>query len=91
MLLIFKSFENPKKNIFFNQFPFATIIQQKVIDRGFNFHLSITLSFFSTFFYNNGATNTRDTIAISFSSIFKDGPAVSLQGSPTVSPTTPAA
>jgi ribonuclease R len=42
-------------------------------------------------FYSNGAIKTRETIAISFNSMFREGPAVSLQGSPTVSPTTPAA
>lgn len=39
---------------------------------------------------NNGA-KTSDTIAINLSNMFNDGPDVSLQGSPTVSPVTAAA
>lgn len=38
-------------------------------------------------FYNSGAI-TNATTAINFNKIFKDGPDVSLKGSPTVSPTT---
>ncbi len=38
---------------------------------------------------NTGA-NTRDTMAISFSRMFSDGPEVSLNGSPTMSPSTAA-
>ena len=34
--------------------------------------------------------NTRDTMAISFNRIFRDGPEVSLNGSPTTSPSTAA-
>ena len=34
--------------------------------------------------------NTNETIVISLINIFIDGPDVSLNGSPTVSPTTPA-
>ena len=38
---------------------------------------------------NTGA-NTRDTMAINFKRMFKDGPEVSLKGSPTTSPSTAA-
>ena len=41
--------------------------------------------------YMNSGTHTKDTMDISLSRIFKEGPEVSLQGSPTVSPTTAAA
>lgn len=40
--------------------------------------------------YNRGAM-TRETIAITLIKMFIDGPEVSLNGSPTVSPTTVAA
>ena len=38
----------------------------------------------------NIGANTKATIDINFSSMFRDGPEVSLKGSPTVSPTTAA-
>lgn len=40
--------------------------------------------------FNINPTNTTDTIVINFNKIFNDGPAVSLKGSPTVSPITEA-
>jgi hypothetical protein len=40
--------------------------------------------------YRNNGANTNATIVISFINIFMEGPAVSLNGSPTVSPTTAA-
>ena len=48
------------------------------------------------FFYNNppiarnNGANTKDTIVINLIKILMDGPEVSLNGSPTVSPTTAA-
>ena len=39
---------------------------------------------------NTNGANTNATTVINFTNIFNDGPEVSLNGSPTVSPTTPA-
>jgi len=43
----------------------------------------------TAFSYKNGAI-TKATTDINFNKMFKDGPEVSLKGSPTVSPTTAA-
>lgn len=59
-------------------------------------HLLLVLFHAFIFIYNNppidknNGANTRDTIVISLIRILIDGPEVSLNGSPTVSPTTAA-
>ena len=40
--------------------------------------------------FKNNCANTKDTMVINFINIFNEGPDVSLNGSPTVSPTTAA-
>ena len=55
-----------------------------------NVFFAIFFLFLNIIIYTNNGAITNATTDINFNNIFKDGPEVSLKGSPTVSPTTSA-
>ncbi len=71
----------------FSNFKFQTRLSNPI--SYIAYHKSISGIEYPVFFYIIGAI-TSATTDINFINIFNDGPAVSLKGSPTVSPTTAA-